>query len=71
MERHVVISLSGGMDSSTLLLRCLNEYDTVTTISFDYGHWQGAKKAVDEYFADSKVFVEKIDYTGVKIVKKC
>jgi hypothetical protein len=37
----------------------------------DYGHWQGAKKAVDEYFADSKVFVEKIDYTGVKIVKKC
>ena len=37
MERHVVISLSGGMDSSTLLLRCLKEYDTVTAISFDYG----------------------------------
>ena len=37
MERHVVISLSGGMDSSTLLLRCLREYDTVTAISFDYG----------------------------------
>jgi len=33
----VVISLSGGMDSSTLLLRCLKEYDTVTAISFDYG----------------------------------
>jgi 7-cyano-7-deazaguanine synthase len=35
--KHVVISLSGGMDSSTLLLRCLKEYDTVTAISFDYG----------------------------------
>jgi 7-cyano-7-deazaguanine synthase len=33
----VVISLSGGMDSSTLLLRCLREYDTVTALSFDYG----------------------------------
>ena len=37
MLKHVVISLSGGMDSSTLLLRCLKEYDTVTAISFDYG----------------------------------
>ena len=34
---HVVVSLSGGMDSSTLLLRCLKEYDSVTAISFDYG----------------------------------
>jgi 7-cyano-7-deazaguanine synthase len=37
MAKHVVISLSGGMDSSTLLLRCLKEYDTCTAISFDYG----------------------------------
>jgi len=37
MKKHVVVSLSGGMDSSTLLLRCLKEYDTVTAISFDYG----------------------------------
>jgi len=36
-RKHVVVSLSGGMDSSTLLLRCLKEYDTVTAISFDYG----------------------------------
>ncbi len=35
--KHAVISLSGGMDSSTLLLRCLKEYDTVTALSFDYG----------------------------------
>lgn len=36
-KKHVVLSLSGGMDSSTLLLRCLKEYDTCTAISFDYG----------------------------------
>ena len=36
-RKHVVVSLSGGMDSSTLLLRCLKEYDSVTAISFDYG----------------------------------
>ena len=36
-RKHVVISLSGGMDSSTLLLRCLKKYDTITAISFDYG----------------------------------
>lgn len=35
--KSVVVSLSGGMDSSTLLLRCLEEYDNVTAISFDYG----------------------------------
>jgi 7-cyano-7-deazaguanine synthase len=35
--RHCVVSLSGGMDSSTLLLRALSEFDTVTAVSFDYG----------------------------------
>ncbi len=37
MNKHAVVSLSGGMDSSTLLLRALSEYDTVTALSFDYG----------------------------------
>ena len=36
-KNNVVISLSGGMDSSTLLLRCLKEYENVTAVSFDYG----------------------------------
>jgi len=35
--KHAVVSLSGGMDSSTLLLRCLDEFETVTAMSFDYG----------------------------------
>jgi len=35
--KSVVLSLSGGMDSSTLLLRALSEYDNVVAVSFDYG----------------------------------
>jgi hypothetical protein len=32
----------------------------------DYGHWQGAKRAVDEYFTEEKVAIllNRIDYTG-------
>jgi len=32
----------------------------------DYGHWQGARKAVDEYFAarEERIFLQRIDYTG-------
>jgi len=37
MAKHAVVSLSGGMDSSTLLLRALSEFDSVTALSFDYG----------------------------------
>lgn len=36
-KRFAVISLSGGMDSSTLLLRLLREGYQVTALSFDYG----------------------------------
>jgi len=35
--KHAVVSLSGGMDSTTVLLKCLKEFDTVTALSFDYG----------------------------------
>lgn len=37
----------------------------------DYGHWQGAKKAVDEYFQQrgEKIFLHRIDYTGRLLVK--
>jgi hypothetical protein len=32
----------------------------------DYGHWQGARRAVDEYFQESetKILLNRIDYTG-------
>jgi hypothetical protein len=37
----------------------------------DYGHWQGAKKAVDEYFEENniKILLNRIDYTGRIAVK--
>lgn len=36
----------------------------------DYGHWDGCKKACDEYFKDKKILFHRIDYTcrvGIKI----
>jgi O-methyltransferase len=30
----------------------------------DYGHYQGAKKAVDEYFAGQPIFLHRLDYTA-------
>lgn len=37
----------------------------------DYGHWKGAKKAVDQYFEEIKepVFLNRIDMTGRLVVK--
>lgn len=35
----------------------------------DYGYWQGAKKAVDEYFADGLIYLHRIDNTGRLILK--
>lgn len=30
----------------------------------DYGHWQGCRRAVDEYFAEDPILLSRIDYTG-------
>lgn len=37
----------------------------------DYGHWDGARKAVDEYFAssDRAILLNRIDYTGRIAIK--
>jgi len=37
----------------------------------DYGHWQGARLAVDEYFAQSAepVFLHRVDYTARLVIK--
>jgi hypothetical protein len=37
----------------------------------DYGHWEGARKAVDEYFARNKISIllNRIDYTGRVAIK--
>ena len=68
MAKHVVVSLSGGMDSSTLLLRAINEYDTVTGISFDYGQkhrveLERAQQLIN-YLADKG---HKVNYRQIKL----
>ena len=37
----------------------------------DYGHWQGARKAVDEYLAalPQTHYLHRIDYTGRLLIK--
>lgn len=37
----------------------------------DYGHWQGAKKAVDKYFSENKIriLLNMVDYTGRIAIK--
>jgi O-methyltransferase len=35
----------------------------------DYGHLAGARKAVDDYFADRPVLLTRVDYTGRMAVK--
>jgi O-methyltransferase len=35
----------------------------------DYGHWDGCKKAVDEYFENRPLLLNRIDYTGRIAVK--
>lgn len=37
----------------------------------DYGHWEGARKAVDEYFAahGPRPLISRVDYTGRQFVK--
>ena len=68
MAKNVVISLSGGMDSSTLLLRCVSEYDNVTAISFDYGQkhrveLERAQSLVDYLNANG----QSINYQVIKL----
>jgi len=67
-RKHAVVSLSGGMDSSTLLLRAIKEYDTVTGISFDYGQkhrveLERAQQLVD-YLGDNG---HKVNYKQIKL----
>lgn len=35
----------------------------------DYGHWDGARRAVDEYFANDPILLHRIDYTGRIAIK--
>jgi 7-cyano-7-deazaguanine synthase len=68
MNKHAVVSLSGGMDSSTLLLRALSEYDSVTALSFDYGQKHRVEleraQSLIEYLADKG---HNVTYKQIKL----
>ena len=75
-NKHAVLSLSGGMDSSTLLLRLLSEGYNVTALSFDYGQkhkveLECAKELVaylnNERFGDGKLKWGLIKYQVIKL----
>src|SRR6056300_1095589 len=68
MAKHAVVSLSGGMDSSTLLLRALSEFDTVTALSFDYGQKHRVEleraQALVDYLNENG---QKVTYQTIKL----
>jgi 7-cyano-7-deazaguanine synthase in queuosine biosynthesis len=72
--KHAVVSLSGGMDSSTLLLRCLENFETVTALSFDYGqkHRVELKRAsaLVDYLRTTKAIMIIVVMGGVRLITK-
>ena len=72
MAKNVVVSLSGGMDSSTLLLRALKEYDTVTALSFHYGQKHSVEleraQALVDYLCQNDIGIaNKLRYRIIKL----
>jgi 7-cyano-7-deazaguanine synthase len=67
MRKQAVLSLSGGMDSSTLLLRLLADGYEVTALSFDYGQ----KHSVELERAESLVryLNKQLPALGYPVVK--
>ena len=61
MNKQAVLSLSGGMDSSTVLLHLLaNDYE-VTAVAFDYGQkhkieLERAQQLVDYLNSNSEIY---------------
>lgn len=73
-DRISVLRLDTDWYSSTLHeLECLfpKVVRNGVLIIDDYGHWEGARKAVDDYFAGQgqPVLLNRIDYTGRLVLK--
>ena len=73
MKKQAVLSLSGGMDSSTLLLHLLaNDYE-VTALSFDYGqkHKVELSRAIDlvKYINDKKFYTKEDNFVKHQVIK--
>jgi len=73
MKKQAVLSLSGGMDSSTLLLHLLANGYEVTALSFDYGqkHKVELERATSlvEYINDRMFYTKQDNYVKHQIIK--
>ena len=71
MKKQAVLSLSGGMDSSTVLLHLLASGYEVTAVSFDYGqkHKIELERAQDlvNYINLSRINEPNINYKTIKL----
>ena len=71
MKKQAVLSLSGGMDSSTVLLHLLAKGYEVTAVSFDYGqkHKVELERAQDlvNYINLSRINESNINYKTIKL----
>jgi O-methyltransferase len=88
VEGDVQMTLKQNLPSSVALLRLDTDWYDSTMLELqtlypiliprgimiidDYGHWGGAKKAVDEYFSKTEFrpLLQRVDYTG-RLVVKC
>jgi O-methyltransferase len=88
VEGDVQITLKNDLPSSIALLRLDTDWYESTLLELqtlypklvqrgimivdDYGHWGGAKTAVDEYFSkgDFRPLLQRVDYTA-RLVVKC
>src|SRR5262245_20510947 len=73
-ERIAVLHIDGDWYESVKV--CLEElYDRVSPGGViqidDYGHWKGARKAVDEFIKKRRIRVglQRLDYTGRQLIK--
>jgi len=73
MKKQAVLSLSGGMDSSTLLLHLLSNGYEVTALSFDYGqkHKVELERAADlvKYINDIMFYTKQDNFVKYQVIK--
>ena len=75
VQGKVEDTIPGAIPDSIAILRLVHLYPRLVRggvlIIDDYGHWRGAREAVDGYFAEQGVvpLLQRIDYTGRLMLK--
>jgi 7-cyano-7-deazaguanine synthase len=65
-SKKIVITLSGGMDSSVLLYKAAEQYNEVHTVTFNYGQ----RHSKELQAAEKQLANAKFNYTNVKFTNK-